>query len=155
MHPDRYREGLFRRMRLRRSDGSIYLDRWGIAHERLGRIYLHRMAAPDPGRDLHDHPWTMLSIVLWGGYSELRADTRRPFHERLVRRPRFTAKVMRLDEAHTIFALDRTPTWTLVIGGPRRRAWGFYPRPLGVFVESDTYEQSENGRARGLRSVPA
>lgn len=131
--------GLYRRLRLRRADGRIYLDRWGIGHDRLGRVLLHRMSAPDPGIDLHDHPWWFVTIPLWGGYTEQRADIRQaaflatladrhPTCTRgveLERRP-FRPAVMRLDECHTIIELRRNTCWTLVIGGPRRRRWGFY-----------------------------
>ena len=70
------RKPLWRRLRLRRADGRVYLDRWGLAHERVGGVFLHRMQAPDPGVDLHDHPWPFASVVLWGGYIEQRADIR-------------------------------------------------------------------------------
>lgn len=131
--------GPFRRLRLRRADGRVYLDRWGIGHDRIGRVLLHRMAAPDPGIDLHDHPWWFVTIPLWGGYTEQRANVRdahwlaslanqHPTCTRGVveqRRP-FRPKTMRLDECHTITALTRSTCWTLVLGGPRRRRWGFH-----------------------------
>lgn len=128
------------RMRLRRADGEVYLERWGIQHDRIGGVLLHRMSAPDPGLDLHDHPWTFVTIPLVGGYEEQRADTRlasmfatmadaapgashRGVIERVrPRRPRR----MRLDECHRIVALSRRHVWTLVIHGPPRRRWGFY-----------------------------
>lgn len=132
----------FRRLTLRRADGQVYLDRWGFQIDRLFGVYLHRMEAPDPGVDLHDHPWDFVSLVLRGGYTELRADTREaPLFARLaerwpsgvdrpagevVERPRWSIKRLRFDECHTIIALHRTPTWTLVLRGPRRRRWGFY-----------------------------
>lgn len=70
------RKGLYRRLTLRRADGQVYLNRWGVGHDRVGRVLLHKMEAPDPGVDLHDHPWWFVSIVLWGGYTEQRADIR-------------------------------------------------------------------------------
>ena len=138
-----------RRLRLRRSDGEVYLDRWGLSHVRLGGVLLHRMDAPDPGPDLHDHPWWFVTIPLWGGYTELRAEARdaclyaglaqaqeemagvgpdqtacrRGVEE--VRRP-FRPRVMRLGECHTIVSLRRRRAWSLVINGPRRRSWGFF-----------------------------
>lgn len=129
----------YRRLTLRRADGQVYLNRWGIGHDRIGGVYLHRMAAPDPGVDLHDHPWWFASLIVWGGYTELRADTREasmlariadehptctrgiPVHRRWL-----SARTMRFDECHTITTLNRPVSWSLILRGPRRRKWGFY-----------------------------
>lgn len=135
----------YRRLILRRADDQVYLERWGLSHVRIGGILLHKMTAPDPGLDLHDHPWTFVTIPLVGGYLEERAPTREacglaeiaehfardyphdPARRGVVEeRRRFRPKVMRLDECHRIIALRRRTVWTLVINGPRRRTWGFY-----------------------------
>lgn len=132
--------GLWRRLTLRRADGQVYLDRWGVGHDRIGRVLVHKMSAPDPGVDLHDHPWTFVSIVLWGGYDEERADTRDAFRfaeialrvgpqakrGHTVNRRWLSARRLRLDECHRITRLHRRTCWTLVVAGPRRRGWGFY-----------------------------
>ena len=130
----------YRRLRLRRAgDGRVYLDRWGLSIDRIGGVYLHRMSAPDPGVDLHDHPWAFVTIPLVGGYTEERALCREAqqyaliaeayptcargvVEERLPRRPR----LMRLDECHRITHLSRRHVWTLVLRGPRVRSWGFF-----------------------------
>lgn len=159
------KRGPWRRLTLRRADGQVYLDRWGIGDDRIGRVLLHRMNAPDPGVDLHDHPWWFVSIVLWGGYTELRAETRdasqwariaeaaavptvrRGFEEE--RRPG-SVRVMRLDECHTITELRRRRSWTLVVGGPRRRRWGFY-LPDGWMPEAE-YDATVRAERRDLWS---
>jgi hypothetical protein len=147
------KSGLWRRMRLRRADGKIYLDRWGIGHDRVGRVLVHRMQAPDPGIDLHDHPWWFVSLVLWGGYTEQRCDTRwapscakiaETYPETCIRgvvedRRVGSVRAMRLDQCHTITKLHRRTCWTLVIGGPRRRRWGFY-LPTG-YMDERTYDE--------------
>ena len=51
-----HKKGLYRRLTLRRSDGRVYLNRWGIGDDRIGGVLLHRMDAPDPGTNLHDPP---------------------------------------------------------------------------------------------------
>lgn len=51
-------------------DGRTFLRRRGVEHARVGGILIHRIDAPDPGLDLHDHPWPFVSIVLRGGYRE-------------------------------------------------------------------------------------
>ena len=140
------------RLRLRRTDGRIFLERRGWKHDRLGGIFLHRMAAPDPDLDLHDHPWAFLTIPLWGGYVEHRCATRdaplaaaiaspaaRGYPE--TRRP-LRPRRMRLDECHRIVELRRRTAWTLVLLGPRRRRWGFYT-PTG-WVDEATYDATRH-----------
>lgn len=148
-------------MRLRRADGRVYLDRWGIEWKRLGGIFVHRMDGPDPDKDLHDHPWQFVSLILWGGYVERRADTRRldyrlDYSRQTVRRPG-SVRSLRLDEAHTIKRLNRGSSWSLVIHGPNVRPWGFYVRthvvdglPKYTWVESSVYARSERGQSRYL-----
>jgi hypothetical protein len=164
------RRGLYRRLTLRRADGDVYLNRWGIGHDRIGRVLIHRMDAPDPGIDLHDHPWWFVSIILWGGYKEQRADVRdapyrarcaegwkRPEndHLRAVRgdtivRRWLSVRAMRLDECHTITSLLRKTSWSLVIGGPRVRRWGFY-LPSGYMPEAE-YDATVRAERRDLWS---
>lgn len=120
------KRGAWRRLTLRRSDGQVYLDRWGISLDRIGGVMLHRMEAPDPGIDLHDHPWWFVSIILWGGYTEARAGVRTPDEQEWIARRPLSVRSMRLDECHTITDLARTTSWSLVIKGPRKRLWGFY-----------------------------
>lgn len=159
------RPGIWRRLRLRRADGRVYLDRWGIAHDRIGRLLLHCMEAPDPGIDLHDHPWWFCSIVLRGGYTEQRALIREaPALARVAERFPDTCtrgvvehrrlgsvRTMRLDECHTIIELDRRKVWTLVIGGPRRRQWGFYLP--GGYMSERTYDETVRAARRDLWSA--
>lgn len=156
------------RFTLRRRDGEAYLHRWGW--ERQWGVFIHRMDGPDPGVDLHDHPWDFWSLILWGGYDEQRVDTREAtswartaealdlkrtwsgagYANRgpVASRRWLSWKKLRLDECHRITRLHRRGTWTLVVHGPKRRVWGFYT-PDG-FVNKDAYERSTRGKSRGL-----
>jgi hypothetical protein len=125
-------------MRLRRADGAVYLDRWGWECSLFG-VFVHRMTAPDPGQDLHDHPWTFVTFP-FADYEEQRADTRlastyatmadaypgTSHRGTLERVRRFRPRLMRLDECHRITGLSRRRVWTIVVHGPKRRGWGFY-----------------------------
>jgi hypothetical protein len=126
-------------MTLRRFDGVAFLDRLRIVQTPWFGVYLHRMDGPDPGRHLHDHPWPFVSIVLRGGYREWRFDTRVAAVAALVAREypkaapgydshrrQWSIARMRPDECHSIYSLDRSPTWTLMFVGRRFRNWGFY-----------------------------
>lgn len=153
----------WRRMTLRRADGDVYLDRWGIGAPKVGAIFLHRMEAPDPGVDLHDHPWTFISIVLAGGYIEERAHTRIacarahaaerwPAPNRLrgttEYRRRWSIRRMRLDECHRVTELLRRRSWSLVICGPVHRPWGFYLSD--GWVDEHTYDTTVRAHRRDL-----
>jgi len=132
-----------------RHAGRAFLDRRGFECRWFG-IYLHRIDAPDPGRDLHDHPWPFVSIILRGGYEEKYADTREaPFlalaaeqNERCVGPDRATCRRgfrtgwavgsihrMPLTMCHRIVAVH-PGTMTLVLRGRKSRQWGFY-QPIG------------------------
>jgi hypothetical protein len=103
-----------------------YLERLRIVATPWFAVYLHRLGTPDSRPTLHDHPWSFVSIILRGGYVEHRLN----LHARTVeRKHRRHINIMRRDDAHSIESLDRTPTWTLLFVGRRRREWGYW-RPI-------------------------
>lgn len=103
-----------------------YLTRWRLIQTPWLSLYLHRFDHPDSRPTLHDHPWTFLSIVLRGGYIERRLNPNtlevdEAHHVRWINR-------VRASDAHAILSLDRTPTWSLMLVGPRVRKWGYWER---------------------------
>jgi hypothetical protein len=122
-----------------KSDGDPYLIRWRIIQTPFFSLYLHKFLAGDSDPYVHDHPWTFLSIILRGGYTEVRRNNHtRRLHKRHIRH----VNLMRRDDAHYIERLDRVPSWSLLFVGRRRRTWGFYV-PQGIeeiFVEFENWE---------------
>lgn len=130
--------------------------------KRLGAVFLHRMEAPDPGVDLHDHPWWFVSLVLRGGYTEERAAVREAAffadvaerfpvstHRGIVtERPAGSIKSMRLDECHRIIRLTGRTSWSLVITGPVVRRWGFF-LPSGWISEPE-YDATVRAERRDM-----
>lgn len=101
-----------------------YLTRWRIIQTPWFSIFLHKFATPDSRFTLHDHPWSFVSFVLRGGYSqEVVRNWRDTDNPRLEEVRRFSR--LRRGDAHFIYRLLRTPTWTLVFTGPRRQSWGY------------------------------
>lgn len=100
-----------------------YLTRLRIIQTPWCALYLHRIDTPDSRPTLHDHPWSFLAIILRGGYVEVRQNqhTKKNFRAR-----RRWVNLMRRDDAHYIERLLRTPTWTLLLVGARRRTWGYW-----------------------------
>lgn len=95
-------------------------------------IDFHWLHHPDPEPFLHDHPVSFLSIILWGGYDELRLG-------RVVRRSWFNYIRASLADSHTIMAV-RPHTLTLCLMGPKVREWGFHT-PHGWIYWRDYYAE--------------
>lgn len=121
------RRPLWRRLTLTTGEGRTYLDRRGL-QTRWFNVYLHRIEAPDPGRDLHNHPWWFAALVLRGGYREqyrqpagrygnVRSDGARTWG-------RWSFHAMPLTTWHRIVKVEPR-TLTLVVTGPYRQHWGF------------------------------
>lgn len=97
----------------------------------LPAMRLHNIRTPDYDRHLHDHPWSFVSIVLMGGYTEIRPvgvepafDGDRERTYRIERRPGDVARRLATDRHRIVEVLP--DTWTLFITGPKRQWWGFY-----------------------------
>ena len=139
------------RFRLRRTDGKLFLERWGFECRWFG-VFIHHIEAPDPGQDLHVHPWPFWSLILKGGYTELRC----PIGDAIMLaemstrsgkirrgwtnlRERWSWKKLGLDECHTITEVHGD-TWTLVFRGRKCSGkWGFFtPSGFVTAVEYDT-----------------
>lgn len=153
------RWAFMKRFTLVDEQGDVYLDRLRVVQTPWLSLYLHRLDVPDPGVDLHDHPWPFLSLILRGGYTEEVAETRwaplyagiaerYPSAERGVSRSWRTGTVhrMALTHCHRIVRLHRSPTWTLILTGRRRQSWGFY-QPDG-FVDHRQYDFAASGRRK-------
>ncbi|MDZ7732224.1 MAG: hypothetical protein U5R31_03150 [Acidimicrobiia bacterium] len=139
---------MIRRLHLTHPDGTTYLRRWGLELPRgLAGIYLHRIDSPDPGNDLHDHPWPFVSIVLRGSYTEVVADARTLWHRHVPSNSWVrhhvapTVRALGLTRAHRIVGAE-PGTWTLVLRGRRSREWGFYtPRGWVPWWRHDTADR--------------
>lgn len=117
------------------ADGTLYMARfWLRPHAPSKRAWaarLHHLATPDYDRHLHDHPWDFISIVLSGGYKELRPAGIEPQFEgeeertHLVDRRVGSVVYRSCTDRHRIVSV-LPDTWTLFITSPKRQWWGFY-----------------------------
>lgn len=112
---------------IRCEDGAAYLFRRQVIRTPWLRVFIHDIHETDQDRHLHDHPWSFISIILSGGYTELYCEDSQddPWVVEQRRWPRFSVHLMRHTAAHRI--IDASPGLrTLVIAGPRRQDWGFH-----------------------------
>lgn len=145
-----------------------YLLRWYvIPRNPLFNVYLHKFLRDDDDRALHDHPWWFISLILRGGYVEVKEtddgnltmQTRTaPFARNSTRswrrrgiayrpakhRHRVALEHGRDDAGRVSSTAPRVPCWTLIITGPRTREWGFWCPQSSKFLD----------RRLGKRFVP-
>jgi hypothetical protein len=129
---------------------SPYMLRWHLfQRNRWFNIYLHKFVKDDADRDLHDHQYWYLSLMLSGGYYEETdvhgvrckrwigpgsVSVRRPTHAHRVtlRRQQWRDPLtapLSVDEMKAwiwsgVFRI--IPAWTISVTGPRVREWGFH-----------------------------
>ncbi|MFI8479676.1 hypothetical protein ACIGCM_03805 [Pseudomonas sp. NPDC078700] len=96
-----------------------YMKRWWLVRFGPLQIRIHHIINPDPGRDLHSHPWPFRTFILKGGYVEYREDG-----APLVRDPGETATMNR-GGFHRIEDLLPGGAWTMFATWGERQGWGF------------------------------
>lgn len=101
---------------------SEYITRLHVIKTPWWAICIHWINKPDAEPWLHDHPVSLLSIILRGGYHERRYTNgyfSTPFH-----RWWNYIKASPYDQHRIIHVLPNTVT--LAFMGPKRREWGFH-----------------------------
>jgi hypothetical protein len=105
--------------------GERYMRRWHILpRNRCFNIYLHHFLGSDDSTAHHDHPWTNISFLLSGRYTEYTiakggTETGKAFNAGALK--------MRLGTyAHRIEMFPGETCWTLFITGPKYREWFFH-----------------------------
>lgn len=143
----RYRsfpDGTFMRATvIRRSDSEDYLRRFIFLKTRHFSIYLHKILADDD-ICLHDHPWSFISIMLWGKYLERqRSCWLLEFEEREYTEERYAPSIAYrpYPSPHRISLIDNKPCYTFVITGSKVRDWGFYTKKGWIHQKKYEHER--------------
>ncbi len=110
-------------------DGMPYLKRWYLIRTPWFSLRFHKILMSDLDRDLHDHPWDWISIMVKGSYVETTNRSEKTVKAGMINRHRARTP-------HKLTLL--TPeVWTIFITGREFRQWGFHT-PDG-WVSSDKY----------------
>ncbi len=108
-------------------EGADYLYRWHLTERSyVANDYFHIQTSSDPERPLHDHPWDNMSVILAGGYNELRQEE--PPNGTCMRVARAGATIYRkAREAHRLILPPGIPyTMTRFFTGNAVKDWGFW-----------------------------
>lgn len=125
---------------------SVYMYRWWLFNPVEGgekRLYpwipfsirIHEIMAPDHDRHMHDHPWNARTIVLQGGYTEVRPVARDwelmesvggwDVEGESYYRSEGDTATLRHNDYHRIDEVALGGATTLFIMGRRQETWGF------------------------------
>lgn len=135
-------EGLIRKQVIGAShpDGPL-LERYHLLRTPWFRVMFHVFHRSDADVELHDHPWSFLTIILKGGYTEVRPIaafrsmlkyerdgwqfTHPSVIERAICRP---GMVLWRPHwwAHRVELERGQKSYSLVFAGPFVRSWGFF-----------------------------
>lgn len=94
-----------------------YMRRW-VLNFGIFSIRLHHWYSSDDDRYFHDHPWWFITLVIFGGYTDVS-----PKGEERMKRWRM--KYRPALHKHTV-KVDKGGCWTLLITGSQIRKWGFW-----------------------------
>ena len=137
---------------IKEKNGALHFLRYRLFACPWFRIYVHKICLPDYDAHKHSHPWSFLSIILWGSYVEEHSslksnykldmiETRLPgnfiYHDR--------------DDVHQIIYLNR-PVWTLVFTFGRHERWGYLVTDTtGTYImDHEKYRKLKNSNQLDL-----
>lgn len=114
-----------------------YLSRYTLRDkEGGGHIYLHFFHRSDEDLELHNHPWSGRSLILTGGYMEVRRTRKWPSGENSVSYRKYPPGDINVLEPETYHRIDLlTPKegcWTLFETQGKEQSWGFWDRHTNV-----------------------
>lgn len=94
-------------------------------------IRVHHILRSDDARAFHDHPWWYCTVILRGGYTEVRPVFNYGMYEGAIRsfqRPG-TVLFRRAKSWHRLEVRTGESAWTLFITGRYTNKWGFLVQP--------------------------
>ena len=126
---------------IKSKEGIIHFKRWRVLSTKWFSIYIHGIYKGDGDEYLHNRPWKIWTMILWGGYVEqIHNDS--CSNSRRLRTPGHMAYVNR-SGFHKIEKILKPKTFTLAIVGARtNKEWGYMVD--GRFIDHKTFRENKN-----------
>jgi hypothetical protein len=107
---------------------------------------IHHILRSDDDRAHHDHPWPFVTIILRGGYTEVRpVFDKSNLYIGESRKFYGVGSVLfrRAKDWHRLELYEDMDTWTLFIVGKYQQKWGFLKEPRYKVYYRDHFNQDE------------
>ena len=115
-----------------RQDNEPYLERYYVFLKDRKQfpfnIFIHKFLKGDPD-DVHDHPWSYFTLILWGGYYEYVPyfnESGKLVNELKRWRGPGHFRKCQPESYHRIELKPGVTAWTMFIPGRQQRNWGFW-----------------------------
>lgn len=79
-------------------------------------VYLHQLNAPQWHPECHDHPWSFVTLILWGGYEE-------KVNGQLFWRDPGEIHYRPAEFSHNV--RTKGTAWSVIFTTAKKRDWGF------------------------------
>lgn len=107
---------------------GVYLKRWYLETPFFS-LRLHHWLSSDDSRNLHDHPWNFITIVLWNSYLDV---VENGSEEVKLLRPKYR----NASHKHRV-VVSPSGCWSLLLTSGRYRRWGFWIKDK--FMKANKY----------------
>lgn len=126
---------------IKSKQGELHFRRWLLLRTPWFEVYIHGIYHKDEDDHLHNHPWNIWTMILWGSYIE---ELMKKDGKRIHKLRTFLNMGYRNSEAfHCIREVVSKKVYTLAIVGKRKKhLWGYHTE--GGFVDHETYRKNKN-----------
>ena len=127
---------------IRDKSGELHFKRWLLFKTPFFEVYVHGIYKEDQDECLHNHPWNIWTMVLWGSYiEEVKGDI---FPRIYNYRSFLNTGYHNSEEFHCIHEVTSKRVFTLAIVGRRKKGlWGYDTKD--GFVDHITFRKNKNG----------
>lgn len=140
---------------IRSKEGTLHFKRWNIlTSERLNfSIYLHGIYKADEDLHLHNHPWNIATIILWGSYNETVSSFIEPIDRQypLIKRHWLHFGKRTKQDYHKIQSLNSKRVFSLAFVWGKRTNWGYLVD--GDFIDHIIYRKINSNLSDNQKTI--
>lgn len=125
--------------------GELHFQRYLLLKTPWFEVYIHKIYKKDEDDHLHDHPWNIFTMILWGSYmEEVLSKNKQTTFYRL--RTFGNCGYRSIKRFHKIQEVVKGPVTTLAIVGRRKHdPWGYWTE--NGWVDHVTYRKNKHGKS--------
>lgn len=123
---------------IKSKSGELHFKRWRLFATPWFDVNIHAIYKADQDKHMHNHPWNIWTMVLWGGYHEMY---RKEKDGSITRKPRIilNMRYANTNQYHKIEQMISKKCITLAIMSKRKSDWGYLVN--GEHIQHEEYRR--------------